>query len=240
VQAKGERCYHVFYQLCAGADPTMRKAMGLQQAEAYRYLAHGEAIRIKGMDDAKEFRELCTCLTAVGISTADQQQVHPGGWGERTCRCRGLSQRTRLGGDTLHLSQTLVGCSMPPLGDPLHWLGPLILLRNTSPARGMPTQVFSYVAAILWLGNIEFVSSDTTSIAPGAALQYSAVLLGVSEQALSTALTSRSITTGSERIVTPLNQQQARFFVSTDTPIALSGEGCTAIFPIITLSASCG
>jgi myosin-5 len=75
VQAKGERCYHVFYQLCAGADPAMRKAMGLQQAEAYRYLAHGQAIQIEGMDDAKEFRELCTCLTAVGISAADQQQV---------------------------------------------------------------------------------------------------------------------------------------------------------------------
>ena len=66
------------------------------------------------------------------------------------------------------------------------------------------------MAAILWLGNVEFVSSDATSIAPGAALQYSAALLGVSEQALSTALTSRSITTGSERIVTPLNQQQVR------------------------------
>jgi len=75
VQAKGERCYHVFYQLCAGADPAMRKAMGLQQAEAYRYLAHGQAIQIEGMDDAKEFRELCTCLTAVGISASDQQQV---------------------------------------------------------------------------------------------------------------------------------------------------------------------
>jgi myosin-5 len=72
--------------------------------------------------------------------------------------------------------------------------------------------VFAYVAAILWLGNVDFAASDTTehgtSIAPGPALQYSALLLGVSQRALSTALTSRSITTGSERIVSPLNQQQ--------------------------------
>jgi hypothetical protein len=75
VQAKGERCYHVFYQLCAGADPSMRAAMGLQPAASYRYLANGECIEIKGMDDAKEFRELCACMTAVGITVADQQQV---------------------------------------------------------------------------------------------------------------------------------------------------------------------
>lgn len=37
-QLEGERSYHVFYQLCAGADEEMRTRLGLKEASEFRSL----------------------------------------------------------------------------------------------------------------------------------------------------------------------------------------------------------
>lgn len=38
-QAKGERNFHIFYQLLAGASPEMRQQFRLENAQAYNYLS---------------------------------------------------------------------------------------------------------------------------------------------------------------------------------------------------------
>ena len=57
-------------------------------------------------------------------------------------------------------------------------------------------QVFSLLSAILWLGNIKFVAStgDGVAVVRDPALATAAELLGVSEDALTTALTTRNLT----------------------------------------------
>ena len=55
---EGERTYHVFYQLCAGADAELAESLNLQRVEDFDYTSQGQAPRIKGTDDAADFREL--------------------------------------------------------------------------------------------------------------------------------------------------------------------------------------
>jgi len=141
-QAKGERSYHVFYQLCGSAEE-MTKDLGLESAEKYRYLVNGECVSIPGIDDAKDFQHLCKSMLAIGIPKDDQRQV------------------------------------------------------------------FQFLAAILWLGNIDFTGDEATQVAAGPALGLAASLLGVRERELKNALITRTITTGKEKIVKPLNQVQA-------------------------------
>merc|ERR1719326_2064570 len=53
----GERGYHSFYQLCAGAPSDLQDKLRLLRADDYMYLSkHGsEHTTIEGVDDAAEF-----------------------------------------------------------------------------------------------------------------------------------------------------------------------------------------
>jgi myosin-5 len=53
---EGERSYHIFYQLCAGAPQSLREKLNLRSAEDYKYLRQSNCYSISGVDDAEEFR----------------------------------------------------------------------------------------------------------------------------------------------------------------------------------------
>eukprot|EP00854_Cymbomonas_tetramitiformis_P001340 gene1340-1938_t len=74
-QSKGERGYHVFYQLCCGASPEDRSEMKLEEPGFYKYLAQGEAVEIRGVDDGKDYLELRQAMTQIGIEETAQKQV---------------------------------------------------------------------------------------------------------------------------------------------------------------------
>jgi len=57
-QAVGERNFHVFYQLCAGADDKEKKEWNLEDASKYRYLNQGGKIDIPGVSDEDHFEQL--------------------------------------------------------------------------------------------------------------------------------------------------------------------------------------
>ncbi|KAJ8625248.1 hypothetical protein MRB53_033778 [Persea americana] len=73
--AEGERSYHIFYQLCAGAPPALREKLNLKSAHDYKYMKQSNCFSITGVDDAERFRVVQEALDIVHISKEDQYNV---------------------------------------------------------------------------------------------------------------------------------------------------------------------
>ncbi|XWS09926.1 hypothetical protein CRYUN_Cryun39dG0031900 [Craigia yunnanensis] len=73
--AAGERSYHIFYQLCAGAPPTLRERLNLKMANEYNYLVQSDCMVIDGVDDAQKFHKLKEALDIVQICKEEQEQA---------------------------------------------------------------------------------------------------------------------------------------------------------------------
>ncbi|KAJ0444734.1 putative myosin ATPase [Helianthus annuus] len=71
----GERSYHSFYQLCAGAPPSLREKLNLKSAREYKYLQQSTCYSINGVDDAEEFRVVVEALDAVHVSKENQENA---------------------------------------------------------------------------------------------------------------------------------------------------------------------
>ena len=65
VQTKGERNYHIFYQLLAGADSNLRSRLHLGRVEDYRLLNQSGCSVIEDVDDAAEFRDVIAALVTL-------------------------------------------------------------------------------------------------------------------------------------------------------------------------------
>uniref|UniRef100_A0A1J3D8C8 Myosin-3 n=1 Tax=Noccaea caerulescens TaxID=107243 RepID=A0A1J3D8C8_NOCCA len=73
--AEGERSYHIFYQLCAGASPTLREKLNLTSAKEYKYLRQSNCYSVNGVDDAERFHAVQEALDIVHVSKEDQESV---------------------------------------------------------------------------------------------------------------------------------------------------------------------
>lgn len=73
--AEGERSYHIFYQLCAGAPPALREKLNLKSAQEYKYLKQSNCFSITGVDDAERFCAVMEALKIVHVSKEDQYNV---------------------------------------------------------------------------------------------------------------------------------------------------------------------
>ncbi|XP_011022005.1 PREDICTED: myosin-1-like isoform X1 [Populus euphratica] len=72
---EGERSYHIFYQLCAGASPKLREKISLKIASEYKYLRQSNCYTITGVNDAERFRVVTEALDIVHVSKEDQESV---------------------------------------------------------------------------------------------------------------------------------------------------------------------
>ncbi|XP_052204413.1 myosin-1 [Diospyros lotus] len=72
---EGERSYHIFYQLCAGAPSLLREKLNLKTANEYKYLRQSDCYSISGVDDAEQFRIVMEALDVVHVSREDQESV---------------------------------------------------------------------------------------------------------------------------------------------------------------------
>ncbi|XP_060200404.1 myosin-2-like isoform X3 [Lycium barbarum] len=73
--ARGERSYHIFYQLCAGAPSALRDKLKLKGASEYNFLNQSDSLVIHDVDDAKKFHVLVKALNTVGIPERDQEHA---------------------------------------------------------------------------------------------------------------------------------------------------------------------
>ncbi|KAB2032803.1 hypothetical protein ES319_D05G402800v1 [Gossypium barbadense] len=73
--AAGERSYHFFYQLCAGAPPALRERLNLKMANEYNYLVQSDCLVINGVDDGQKFQKLKEAFDIVQICKEEQEQV---------------------------------------------------------------------------------------------------------------------------------------------------------------------
>lgn len=71
----GERNFHIFYQLCAGAPSSERKDLGLDDASAFHYLNQGGNQQIAGVNDAEEFKATQKALSTVGVKIEQQWAI---------------------------------------------------------------------------------------------------------------------------------------------------------------------
>lgn len=83
-----ERNFHILYQLVAGASGQLREELRLPPlreegenspppppaSSSFRYLSGGPS-QIEGVDDAAEFRKVVEALSAVGVSSAEDQRA---------------------------------------------------------------------------------------------------------------------------------------------------------------------
>ena len=62
-QQPGERCYHIFYQVLAGADDKLLGDLLLtRQVKSYNFLANGE-VSVDNVNDAEELKVTTVCGT---------------------------------------------------------------------------------------------------------------------------------------------------------------------------------
>ncbi|KAH6771045.1 myosin 1 [Perilla frutescens var. hirtella] len=73
--SEGERSYHIFYQLCAGASPSLREKLNLKNADEFKYLKQSNCFTISGVDDAEQFRVVLDALDIVHVRKEDQDSV---------------------------------------------------------------------------------------------------------------------------------------------------------------------
>lgn len=72
---KGERNYHIFYQLITGCTEEQRDKWFLESASSFNYLSQGNCDEISGVDDSNDFTITCRALSTIGISESRQEDV---------------------------------------------------------------------------------------------------------------------------------------------------------------------
>uniref|UniRef100_A0A7I4XSX4 Unconventional myosin-Ie n=2 Tax=Haemonchus contortus TaxID=6289 RepID=A0A7I4XSX4_HAECO len=74
-QNRGDRNFHIFYQLCAGADKNIRSTLGIGDLDYFNYLNHSGVYKAPDTDDAKEFQNTLHAMKVVGISEEVQLEI---------------------------------------------------------------------------------------------------------------------------------------------------------------------
>ncbi|KAK2845218.1 hypothetical protein Q5P01_011877 [Channa striata] len=74
-QNPGERNFHVYYQLLAGASAEQRENLGVTTPDYYYYLNQSGTYTVDDVNDKKEFSDTMGAMSVVGLSVEDQESV---------------------------------------------------------------------------------------------------------------------------------------------------------------------
>eukprot|EP01061_Rhynchopus_euleeides_P014560 TRINITY_DN2519_c1_g2_i4.p1 TRINITY_DN2519_c1_g2~~TRINITY_DN2519_c1_g2_i4.p1 ORF type:complete len:1244 (+),score=600.21 TRINITY_DN2519_c1_g2_i4:390-3734(+) len=74
-QGKGDRNFHIFYQLCCGADDALRRKLRVKSPAEHKFCNGGGELERPGVDDAEEFRETVSAMDKLGIDASDRDKI---------------------------------------------------------------------------------------------------------------------------------------------------------------------
>ncbi|XP_061412085.1 unconventional myosin-Ib-like isoform X3 [Lethenteron reissneri] len=75
-QLQGERNFHIFYQLLAGASPSLLASLKLQQnPSVYTYLMQGKTAHVEGLNDSQSFHTVQNAMQVIGFSDEEISTV---------------------------------------------------------------------------------------------------------------------------------------------------------------------
>ena len=74
-QGKGDRNFHIFYQLCCGADESLRRKLRIGSPAEHAFTNGGGELERPGISDADEFKETVEAMDKLGIDAADRDKV---------------------------------------------------------------------------------------------------------------------------------------------------------------------
>eukprot|EP01091_Cochliopodium_minus_P012120 TRINITY_DN35_c0_g1_i4.p1 TRINITY_DN35_c0_g1~~TRINITY_DN35_c0_g1_i4.p1 ORF type:complete len:1364 (+),score=604.46 TRINITY_DN35_c0_g1_i4:37-4128(+) len=75
-QGKGERNFHIFYQLIVGNDTETRKKYNLTELKDYNFLKGGDCLSVQSLDDKKEFAHTTQAMNVIGIDNEEQEGIY--------------------------------------------------------------------------------------------------------------------------------------------------------------------
>ncbi|XP_063789862.1 unconventional myosin-X-like [Pseudophryne corroboree] len=74
-QSPGERNYHIFYALLAGASMEDREALSLSDPHSYQYLRTSDCVTVEGLNDKDMYDKVVTALQVMDFSDEDIREV---------------------------------------------------------------------------------------------------------------------------------------------------------------------
>ncbi|EFC37173.1 myosin [Naegleria gruberi] len=74
-QQAGERNFHIFYQLCAGASKEEKEEFATTNAHDFYYLSQSGCYNVDGIDDAEEYQLTRKAMDVIGITKEEQSNI---------------------------------------------------------------------------------------------------------------------------------------------------------------------
>ncbi|NWY55402.1 MYO5B protein, partial [Chionis minor] len=74
-QAKAERNYHIFYQLCASATLPELQGLGLRGAESFHYTSQGQCVTAQSTRDVADLDNTRHAFSLLGVPEVDQLEI---------------------------------------------------------------------------------------------------------------------------------------------------------------------
>ncbi|XP_077303906.1 unconventional myosin-X-like isoform X2 [Lithobates pipiens] len=74
-QSPGERSYHIFYALLAGANKDDREALSLSDPHAYQYLCNSGCVTVEGLNDKEMYENVVTAMQVMDFSDEEIREV---------------------------------------------------------------------------------------------------------------------------------------------------------------------
>lgn len=179
----GERNYHIFYQLCRGAEPKQAEELGLNQnLESFRYLNQSGCLEVLHLNDASEYHATIDAMQAVDISKDDIESI------------------MKIVAAILHLGNVTFGKTpLSPRGKQPQQKG--FGAKSSTPSSRSSSGLGEFEE--------ETKGADANVAAQDVALHKACELLGCSPVELAQALTVKYINVNGKAIESPLDNRKA-------------------------------